>query len=80
MQPRTLQRPVSATLKAPNIVTCKRKTGELTPGGFQGTGSWKSSQKIHDMIVFNPHITVRLGKHEKQIKMIFEAIKQLIHV
>lgn len=45
------------------IVTFRRKAGALPAGVFQGTGSQKSSQKssqkILDMILSNPHITIK---------------------
>ena len=67
------------------IVTFKRKTGELTTGGFQVTGtqksSQKSSQKILDMIVSNPHITIRemadvLKITDRAIKKNIESLKK----
>jgi ATP-dependent DNA helicase RecG len=67
------------------IVTFKRKTGELTAGRFQGTGtqksSQKSSQKILDMIVSNPHITIRemadvLKITDRAIKKNIESLKK----
>lgn len=62
------------------IVTFKRKAGELTAGRFQGTGtqksSQKSSQKILDMIVSNPHITIR--EMADVLKITDRAIKKNI--
>ena len=62
------------------FVTFKRKTGELTTGSFQGTGtqksSQKSSQKILDMIVSNPHITIR--EMADVLKITDRAIKKNI--
>lgn len=62
------------------IVTFKRKAGELSIGGFQGTGtqksSQKSSQKILDMIVSNPHITI--GEMADVLKITDRAVKKNI--
>ncbi len=67
------------------IVTFKRKAGELSTGVFQGTGtqksSQKSSQKILDMIVSNPHITIRemadvLKITDRAIKKNIESLKK----
>ena len=63
------------------FVTFKRKTGELTTSRFQGTGTQKSSQKILDMIVSNPHITIRemadvLNITDRAIKKNIENLKK----
>lgn len=67
------------------IVTFKRKIGELITGGFQGTGtqksSQKSSQKILDMIVSNPHITIKemadsLNITDRAVKKNIDGLKK----
>ena len=63
------------------FVTFKRKAVEFTTGSFQGTDTQKSSQKILDMIVSNPHITIRemadsLKITDRAINKTIESLKK----